>query len=300
MAMVGGRLRTEHWTQDWEETDMHRVATVARKPLSRSLAPLSALLAALAANPAHAAWTLNMTQGVTSIANEAYYLHMLVLWICTIVGLGVFAVMAYALFKFRKSKGAVPATFSHNTKAEVIWTVLPTLVLVFLAYETAPALVRIEDTRNSELTIKITGYQWKWQYEYVGEGYSFFSTLAPSSNAARQLGADIDPRTVDNYLLEVDNVLVVPAGVKIRYLLTSNDVLHAWWVPAFSIKRDAIPGYINEGWFQVDEPGIYRGQCAELCGKDHGFMPIVVEALPKAEFDNWLASKKTPAAVAAN
>ncbi|MBL8201107.1 MAG: cytochrome c oxidase subunit II [Chromatiales bacterium] len=272
---------------------MHRVATNARRMIS-------GLFLAATALPAQAAWKLNMTQGVTSTAQEAYDLHMLVLWICTIVGIGVFAVMIYAIVTFQKAKGAVPATFTHSTKAEVIWTVIPTLILVFLGYETAPALVRIDDTRNSEMTIKITGYQWKWQYEYVGEGYSFFSTLADTSNAARQLGSGVNPKSVDNYLLEVDNPLVVPVGVKIRYLVTANDVLHSWWVPAFSVKRDAIPGYVNEGWFNVDKPGVYRGQCAELCGKDHGFMPIVVEALPKAEFDAWLAAKKAPAAVAAN
>lgn len=277
---------------------MHRVASNARR--LRSGALLTTLLAALSALPAQAAWELNMTQGVTSTAQEAYDLHMLVLWICTIVGIGVFAVMIYAIVTFQKAKGAVPATFTHSTKAEVIWTVIPTLILVFLGYETAPALVRIDDTRNSEMTIKITGYQWKWEYEYVGEGYSFFSTLADTSNAARQLGSGVDPATVDNYLLEVDNALVVPAGVKIRYLITANDVLHSWWVPAFSVKRDAIPGYVNEGWFNVDKPGVYRGQCAELCGKDHGFMPIVVEALPKAEFEAWLAARKAPATVAAN
>jgi cytochrome c oxidase subunit 2 len=282
-------------TYQREETDMHRVA-----PTARRLVP-GALLTTLAALPAQADWQLNMTQGVTSTAQEAYDLHMLVLWICTIVGVAVFAVMIYAIMTFQKSKGATPATFTHSTRAEVIWTVIPTLILVFLGYQSAPALVRIADTRNSEMTIKITGYQWKWQYEYMGEDYSFFSTLADTSNAARQLGSGVDPTSVDNYLLEVDNPLVVPAGVKIRYLLTANDVLHAWWVPAFSVKRDAIPGFVNEGWFNVDKPGIYRGQCAELCGKDHGFMPIVVEALPKAEFEAWLAAKKAaPAAVAAN
>ncbi|MSR09356.1 MAG: cytochrome c oxidase subunit II [Gammaproteobacteria bacterium] len=275
---------------------MHRVATTARQPLAGLILTVLAL-------PAQAAWELNMTQGVTSISHEAYDLHMLVLWICTIVGIGVFAVMIYAIATFRKSKGAVPATFSHSTYAEMIWTIIPTLILIFLAYETAPALIRIEDTSNSEMTIKITGYQWKWQYEYVGQGYSFFSTLAESSNAARQLNSGVNPRNVGNYLLEVDHPLVVPTGVKIRYLLTGSDVIHAWWVPAFSIKRDAIPGYVNEGWFKVDKAGVYRGQCAELCGKDHGFMPIVVEALPRAEFEAWLTTQKlaaTPATVAAN
>ncbi len=271
---------------------MHRLATNARQLLT-------GLALAVLASPAQAAWTLNMTQGVTSTAQEAYDLHMLVLWICTIVGIGVFGAMIYAIVAFRKSRGAVPATFTHSTRAEVIWTIIPTLILVFLGYETAPALIRIDDTRNSEMTLKITGYQWKWQYEYVGQDYSFFSTLAATSNAARQLNSGIVPASVDNYLLDVDNPLVVPVGVKIRYLLTANDVLHAWWVPAFSVKRDAIPGYVNEGWFKVDKAGVYRGQCAELCGKDHGFMPIVVRALPKAEFEAWLEAQKAPAPVAA-
>ncbi|MEZ5564138.1 MAG: cytochrome c oxidase subunit II [Gammaproteobacteria bacterium] len=277
-------------------TDMHDLLT---KVCRRLPATVSTLLALLLTSPAYADWKLNMTRGVTSTANEAYDLHMLGLWVSTIAGVIVFAVIIYAMVAFRKSKGAVPATFTHSTKAEVIWTTIPALVLVFLVYETAPALIRLDDTRNSGMTLKITGYQWKWQYEYMGTDYSFFSTLTESSNAARQLNSGIDPASVEHYLLDVDNPLVLPVGVKIRYLLTANDVLHAWWVPAFGIKKDAVPGYINEGWFKVDEPGIYRGQCAELCGKDHGFMPIVVHAVPKDEFDAWLASKKTPA-VAAN
>jgi cytochrome c oxidase subunit 2 len=188
--------------------------------------------------------------------------------------------------------------------AEFIWTIIPVLILIAMAIPAARALVRIEDTRGAQLNIKITGYQWKWQYEYVGSGVSFFSSLARSSNVARQLRSGIDPFTVDHYLLDVDNPLVVPTQTKIRYLLTSSDVNHAWWVQAFSVKRDAIPGYINEGWFQVDEPGVYRGQCAELCGKDHGFMPIVVNAVPPAEFKAWLASQqaagKPVAATASN
>ncbi|RMF99083.1 MAG: cytochrome c oxidase subunit II, partial [Gammaproteobacteria bacterium] len=160
----------------------------------------------------------------------------------------------------------------------------------------ARTLVEIEDTRGTEMTIKITGYQWKWHYDYLGEGVSFFSSLAADSNAARRLGSGIDPATVDHYLLNVDRPLVVPVGVKIRYLITSNDVLHAWWMPDFAIKKDAIPGFINEGWFLVKEAGTYRGQCAELCGKDHGFMPIVVEALPREDFDAWLAEQKAMAA----
>ena len=276
---------------------MHRlVATPLR--LRSCINRLSGFFLALLSLSARADWTLNMTQGVTSTSQEAYDLHMLVLWICVIVGIGVFGAMIYAIFQFRHSKGAVAATFSHNTNAEIIWTVIPTLILVFLGYATAPALIRLHDTRNAEMTIKITGYQWKWQYEFIGQDYSFFSTLARSSNAARQLGSGINPEDVENYLREVDHPLVVPIGVKIRYLLTSNDVLHAWWVPAFGVKHDAVPGYVNEGWFKVEKAGVYRGQCAELCGKDHGFMPIVVRAVPKDEFDAWLSAQKAPAPTA--
>jgi cytochrome c oxidase subunit 2 len=268
-----------------------------RATLASALALPALLLAGL---PARADWALNMPVGVTPVSREVYDLHMLILWICTIIAVGTFGAMAYALVAFRRSKGAVADTnMTHSTAAEIIWTVIPVVILVFMAFQAAPALIRIEDTRNSEMTVKITGYQWKWEYEYLNEGVSLFSSLAADSNAARRKNAGIDPRSVENYLLEVDEPLVVPAGVKIRYLITANDVLHAWWVPDFAVKRDAIPGYVNEGWFQVDEPGIYRGQCAELCGKDHGFMPVVVKVVPKAEFDAWLAARKAPAAVAA-
>jgi len=201
--------------------------------------------------------------------------------------------MIYSVATFRHSKGATPATFDHSTVAEVIWTIIPALILVFMAIPAARTLVAIEDSSGSELTVKVTGYQWKWQYEYVDQGVSFFSTLARRHDAARQLDSGVDPRTIDNYLLEVDNPLVVPQGVKIRVLVTAADVIHAWWVPDFGMKKDAIPGFINELWFTADKPGTYRGQCAELCGRDHGFMPVVVEVKPRAEFDAWLATRKT-------
>jgi len=175
----------------------------------------------------------------------------------------------------------------------VIWTIIPVLILVFMAIPAARTLVAIEDSSGSELTVKVTGYQWKWQYEYVEHGVSFFSTLARRHDAARQLDSGVNPRTIDNYLLEVDNPLVVPQGVKIRVLVTAADVIHAWWVPDFGMKKDAIPGFINELWFTADKAGTYRGQCAELCGRDHGFMPVVVEVVPRAEFDAWLAARKT-------
>jgi cytochrome c oxidase subunit 2 len=254
----------------------------------------------LAASPAMAAWSdLNLRVGVTELSREIYGLHMLILWICVAIAVAVFAVMIYSIATFRKSKGAVAATFDHNTKAEIIWTVIPVLILVAMAIPATRTLVKIDDTRGSELTVKVTGYQWKWQYEYVDEGVSFFSTLARSSDVARQLGSGVDPRSVENYLLEVDNPLVVPQGRKVRVLITANDVIHAWWVPDFGMKKDAIPGYINEMWFRADFPGTYRGQCAELCGRDHGFMPVVVKVVEQAEYDSWLASQKAARQAAA-
>lgn len=260
---------------------------------------LAAAAGVLAFPAAHADWQVNLPPGVTEISRRIYDLHMLVFWICVVIAVLVFAAMAYALVAFRRKEGVRPATWDHSTAAEIIWTVIPVVILVFMAVPAARTLVFIEDTRGSELTVKITGYQWKWHYEYLDEGVDFYSNLARTSNVARQLGSNVDPFSVENYLLEVDRPLVLPAGVKIRYVLTSNDVNHAWWVQAFGVKRDAIPGYMNEGWFQVDEPGVYRGQCAELCGKDHGFMPVVVEVLPKDQFEAWLGQQKSGTTVAA-
>ncbi len=261
----------------------------------------AAALAVLAA-PAHAAWSgLNMTRGVTTLSGETYSLHMLILWVCVAIGVVVFGVMIFSLVNFRKSKGAVADTsLLHSTKAEIVWTAIPVLILVVMAVPAARTLIRIEDASNTQLTIKVTGYQWKWQYDYIDEGVSFFSTLSADSNAARQLDSGIAPGSVPDYLLSVDNPLVVPVGKKVRILLTSQDVIHAWWVPALSVKKDVIPGMMNELWFQVqpDKAGVYRGQCAELCGRDHGFMPIVVEAKSEADYAAWLASKK-PAPAAA-
>jgi len=261
------------------------------KMVKRALAAGAALM--LGAAPAMAAWSdLNLRVGVTPLSREIYGLHMLILWICVVIAVAVFGVMIYSIATFRKSKGAVPATFEHNTKAEIIWTVIPVLILVGMAIPAARTLVKIDDTRGSDLTVKVTGYQWMWQYEYVGENVSFYSKLAQDSNDARQLDSGIDPATVPNYLLEVDNPLVVPQGKKVRVLITAADVIHAWWVPDFGMKKDAIPGYINELWFIAEKPGVYRGQCAELCGRDHGFMPVVVEVKSQQDFDAWLASQK--------
>lgn len=260
------------------------------KMVKRALVAGTALL--LGSGPAMAAWDLNLRAGVTELSREIYGLHMLILWVCVVIAVAVFGVMIYSIATFRKSKGAVPATFDHSTKAEIVWTVIPVLILVAMAIPAAKTLVKIDDTRGSELTVKVTGYQWKWQYEYVDHGVSFFSTLARSHDEARQLDSGVAPAGVENYLLEVDNRMVVPQGRKVRVLITATDVIHAWWVPDFGMKKDAIPGYINELWFRADEPGVYRGQCAELCGRDHGFMPVVVEVKPQAEFDAWLAAQQ--------
>lgn len=269
------------------------------KMVKQALA-VGAALSAFVSGPALAAWSdINLRVGVTELSREIYQLHMLIFWICVAIAAAVFGVMIYSIATFRKSKGAVPATWDHSTKAEIIWTVIPVFILVAMAIPAAKTLVKIDDMRGSEMTVKVTGYQWKWQYEYVGEGVSFFSTLAQASNEARQLDSGIDVHKVDNYLLDVDNPLVVPVGKKVRVLITAADVLHAWWVPDFGIKKDAIPGYVNELWFRADKPGTYRGQCVELCGRDHGFMPVVVKVLPQAEYDNWLSGQKSARQAAA-
>jgi cytochrome c oxidase subunit 2 len=257
-----------------------------------------ALAAALlgAAAPAHADWSLvNMPKGVTTLSGEIYDLHMTVFWWCVAIGIFVFGWMIVSLVKFRHSKGAVPdTTMVHSTKAEIIWTVIPVIILVLMAVPAARTLIKIEDASGTELTVKVTGFQWKWQYEYLDEGISFFSSLDRASDVARQLGSDKDPNAIPNYLLSVDNPLVVPVGTKVRLLITAKDVIHAWWVPDLAIKKDAIPGFINEAWFEIraDKAGVYRGQCVELCGRDHGFMPIVVEAKSPEDYAAWVASRK--------
>jgi len=233
-----------------------------------------------------------MTAGVTSTSREIYELHMLILWVCVVIGAGVYGAMVVAIIKFRKSNGAQPAKFTHSYTVEVIWTVIPAIILVAMAVPAAETLIRMEDTRGSELTVKVTGYQWRWQYDYIDDDVRFFSTLDRASNAARKLDSGIDPNTVDNYLLAVDNPLVVPVNTKVRLLVTAADVLHSWWMPAFGVKKDAIPGFVNEAWFTADTEGIYRGQCAELCGMDHGFMPIVVRVTSREEYDAWLSSQR--------
>jgi cytochrome c oxidase subunit 2 len=274
----------------------------------RALAAI-ALLASGAAFANPEPWQLNLTPGVTSISQRIWQLHMLGFYVCLGIGFLVFGAMFYAMFKFRKSKGAVAEQWSHSTKLETIWTVAPIVLLVILAWPATKLLIEMANTENADMTIKVTGYQWKWRYEYVdynkkNTGVNFISSLDQDSNRTRQLGSGLDPHAVkdgdyESYLLNVDKPLVVPTGVKIRFVITGDDVIHAWWVPQLGWKQDAIPGIINDNWTKIDEPGIYRGQCAELCGKDHGFMPIVVKAVPKADFEQWLAAQES-AATAAN
>lgn len=239
-------------------------------------------------------WQLNMGEGVTAQSMNAYSAHMLALWICVAIGVLVFGAMAVAMFRFRHSKGAVPdKDFTHSTKLEIIWTVVPIVLLVLMAFPATSKLIAMYDTRESQMTVKVTGYQWMWKYEYLGEGVSLTSRLDRKSDEIRQNKA-IDARDANhpNYLLDVDNALVLPVDTKVRFVITADDVIHAWWVPALGWKQDAIPGIVNEAWTSVSKPGVYRGQCAELCGKDHGFMPIVVRVLPKDEYAAWLAAEK--------
>lgn len=250
------------------------------------------LLALVITESALADWAINMPRGVTELSGETYGIHMQVFWWCVGIAFVVFGAMIFSLFQHRKSKGAVPAQFSHSMTAEVIWTVIPCIILLIMAVPSAELLIKLEDSRDPDMTVVATGYQWRWHYTYQGEGVAFYSSLARDSAFARLKGSGIDPETVDNYLLDVDKPLVVPVGAKVRLLLTSNDVLHAWWVPELAIKKDAIPGFVNETWFQAEVTGTFRGQCAELCGMDHGYMPIVVEVVEPEAFEAWLAEQK--------
>ena len=231
-------------------------------------------------------WTLNMTPGVTGTSNEIFSLHMTILWICVVIGIVVFGVMFWSILAHRKSEGHKPAHFHENTAVEVAWTLIPFVILVIMAIPATATLVDMYDTEESDIDIKVTGYQWKWRYDYINDDFGFFSNLATSRDEIYNR-ADKS----EHYLLEVDNPLVIPVGKKVRFLVTANDVIHSWWVPAFGVKKDAIPGFINETWTRVDEPGIYRGQCTELCGKDHGFMPVVVKAVPQDEYDAWVLAQ---------
>jgi cytochrome c oxidase subunit 2 len=265
----------------------------------KSLVGLLGAVLTFAPAVAMADYGLNLHRGVTRVSHEIYDIHMLVLWIVTIVGIGVFAVMIYSIINHRKSKGVTPATFHESTVVEVIWTVIPFVILVAIAVPATKTLLDMEDMSHPDLNIKVTGWQWKWEYNYVDNGVHFFSNLAESSVKASQRGSGIDVNKVDHYLLNVDKPLVVPVGKKVRLLITGDDVIHSWWVPQLGVKHDAIPGFINESWFKADKEGVYRGQCAELCGKGHGFMPIVVKVVSENDYNSWVEEQKKAAMVAA-
>ncbi|EAR09809.1 cytochrome c oxidase subunit II [Reinekea blandensis] len=254
-----------------------------------------ALFAVLLSAVTQADWTLNMPQGVTDISDQVYSLHMLTFWVCVGIGVVVFGVMFYSIIKHRRSKGAVADNFHESTAVELAWTLIPAAIIVYIGIQAFPVLKNMYDFEDSELTVEIVGYQWKWRYTYLSDDptqqVSYFSNLA---TPAEQIRNRTDKG--ENYLLEVDEPLVLPVGSKVRFVLTAADVIHSWWVPQLGVKKDAIPGIVNESWTIINEPGIYRGQCTELCGKDHGFMPVVVQALPQAEFDEWMAGKKEEAA----
>jgi len=248
-------------------------------------ASLAVLLVASGSAFADSSWYFQTP--ATPIAREIETLHDLIFWICVVIFVGVFGTMFYSLFKHRKSVGHQAVQFHENTAVEIIWTVIPFLILLFMAWPATKAILNMHDTAAADMTIKVTGYQWKWNYDYVQEGFGYYSTLAtPLDQIEGRAPKD------EHYLLEVDNPLVVPVGAKVRVLVTANDVIHSWWVPAFGVKQDAIPGFVRDTWFRADKVGIYRGQCAELCGKEHGFMPVVVEVKSKDDYAKWLAEQK--------
>lgn len=268
------------------------------KSASMSLARSLTALIAVGIAPAIAfADELNMPVGVTSTSREIYDLHMLIFWICVAIGVVVFGAMLYSMIVHRKSVGHEPANFHESTKLELAWTIVPVFILIGMAVPATDVLVKMYDTGGEDMVIEVRGYQWKWQYKYLDEDLneqvSFFSNLSTPRTQIQNV-----QDKPDTYLLEVDNPLIIPVGRKVRFLLTSNDVIHSWWVPDFAVKKDAIPGFINESWTIVEQPGIYRGQCTELCGKDHGFMPVVVQAIPADEYDAWYAEQLGVAAVA--
>ncbi len=265
------------------------------KTLKGALCSLWGAVLLLGAGNSYAEYPINLTRGVTDISHKVFDLHMLIFWICVVACVIVFAVLIYSIFTHRKSKGAVAAEFHESTTVEIIWTTIPFLVLVAMAVPATTTLLALEDTRDADMSIQITGYQWKWKYDYLDEDISFFSVL---TTPREQIEGDA-PKD-DTYLMDVDNPIVVPINKKIRFLITSNDVIHSWWVPALGWKQDAVPGFINDAWTELTEPGTYRGKCAELCGKDHGFMPIVLVAKTQEDYDAWVEEQKGAAAAAAD
>ena len=259
------------------------------------LSPVIALVVAGSVSAESAMRQLNMPQGVTEVSQAAYDIHMIMMWICTAIGIAVFGFMFYVMYAHRKSRGAVAANFHENHVVELIWTIVPALILIVMAIPATSALLKVYDTENADIDIKVTGYQWKWQYEYIGEGVKYMSELRTSQD-------EIYGRTPkgEHYLREVTEPLVIPTGKKVRFLITGNDVIHSWWVPDFGVKRDAVPGLFTSAWAKTDTPGVYVGECTELCGLGHAFMPVVVEVKEEAEYNEWLAGKKEEAAIYAS
>jgi len=258
--------------------------------LAKWCATISALLFSsllFAQETVEEASSLNLRRGATDISGQVYDLHMLMFFICVGIAVVVFGVMFVSMYLHRKSRGAKPANFHENVKVEIAWTVIPFLILIFMAVPAANTLIAMEDTTEPDMTVLVTGSQWKWHYKYMDSDVEFYSLLATQRE---QIENKFEK--TDNYLLEVDRPLVIPTGKKVRFLITSDDVIHSWWVPDFAVKKDANPGFINESWAKVNEPGIYRGQCAELCGKDHGYMPVVVIAKEPADFDKWMGEQE--------
>jgi cytochrome c oxidase subunit 2 len=253
-------------------------------------------LAFAGAGLVHAEMKLNLQQPETVIAHEIYHLHTLILLICVVIFVVVFGAMFYALWKHRKSVGHKAEQFHENTTVEILWTVVPFLILIGMAIPATKTILAMKDSSTPDMSIKVTGYQWKWRYDYLNEDIGFYSNLTTPVEQIENRA----PKG-EHYLLEVDNPMVVPVGKKVDVLITANDVIHSWWVPAFGVKQDGIPGFVRDAWFKVETPGTYRGQCAELCGKDHGFMPIVVEAVTEDKYKEWVAQqqgKKTQASAA--
>ena len=266
--------------------------------MKKILSKAGSILAVLLANPVFAEskkhidqYQLNMTEGATDISAKVYDLHMLMFWICVVIGAGVFIAMFYSMYFHRKSRGAKPASFHENVTVEIVWTVVPFIILIGMAVPAANLLFDMEDASEPDLTVLITGSQWKWAYDYLDQDVKFISTLSTPQDQVQNKA-----EKGENYLLEVDNPMVVPVGKKVKVLLTAADVIHSWWVPEIAVKRDAIPGFINEAWTRVLQEGVYRGQCTELCGAYHGFMPVVVHAVSRDEFDGWMAAKQGAAA----
>ena len=264
--------------------------------MTKGLVLLSLLMGGMSS--ALAEYKLNFQEPVTAVGQEIYDLHMLVFWICVAIGIVVFSMMIYSIINHRKSKGAVASDFHESSTVEILWTIIPFAILIAVAVPATSTLLKIEDTSDADITIKVTGLQWKWKYDY-GDGVSYISSLRADHNKARKRDSGVDVTKIENYLLEVDNELVIPVNKKVRFLITSDDVIHSFWVPAFAVKKDAIPGYVNETWTMSEKTGVFRGQCAELCGQDHAFMPIIVRVVSEADYKTWLGKKKAAAAAAA-